>query len=85
MISAKAKDYAFDRIPPVEKSILRLGVYELLHSDLSMQVIIAEAVRLARKFATKEGSTFVNAILDALQKEREKTPSAKNPKEQIPL
>lgn len=64
--------YDFSRIPQVEKNILRLAVYEICFDDsIPPKVAIAEAIRLARKFATPEGSTFVNAILDAIYKKHE--------------
>ena len=60
-------EYAFDRISRVEKSILRLGVFEILHdASIPPKVAIAEAIRLCRKFATPESAHFVNAILDAV-------------------
>jgi N utilization substance protein B len=70
-IAQNAKDYEFERISRVEKSILRLGLYELLYTDLPPKVSIAEAVRLTKKYATQEGANFVNALLDQLYKEKE--------------
>jgi N utilization substance protein B len=68
-IREASTSYKFERIPNVEKNILRLGVYELLHPDLvPAKVAIAEAIRLCRKFASPEGASFVNAILDAIFK-----------------
>ena len=59
--------YDFSRISRVEKNILRLGVYELSYeTSLPPKVVIAEAIRLTRKFSTPEGGSFVNALLDAL-------------------
>ncbi len=64
------KSYDFPRISEVEKSILRLGLYELCYTDsdsrVPPKVVIAEAIRLTRKFATAESAGFVNAILDAV-------------------
>jgi N utilization substance protein B len=63
--------YDFERIPKAEKNILRLGVYELCFDEaIPPKVAIAEAIRLARKFTTSEGATFVNAILDAIYKSK---------------
>lgn len=65
LISSSSKEYAFDRIPSVERNLLRLGVYELLFDeDIPPKVAITEALRLARKFSSKESGTFVNAVLD---------------------
>lgn len=65
MIAMLSDDYNFDRIPRVERAILRLGMFELLYDkEVPGKVCIAEAMRLSRKFATTEASTFINAILD---------------------
>ena len=69
MITATSRSYNFERIQSVERNILRLGVFELFFDEaIPPKVAMAEALRLARKFATKESGTFVNAILDALYK-----------------
>jgi N utilization substance protein B len=67
-IRATATEYRLERIPLLEKAILRLGIYELLHTDLPPKVVIAEGLRLARKYATDEAVSFVNAILDKIHK-----------------
>ena len=65
-IASHAQDYEFDRIPRVERSILRLGIFELFHdAEIPPKVAIAEAIRLARKFATAEAASFINAVLDS--------------------
>lgn len=61
-ISLYSTDYAFERISRVEKTILRLGMYEF--EELPPLIVIAEAIRLTRKFGTPESAQFVNAILD---------------------
>lgn len=67
LIEKKSIDYEFNRIPRVEKNLLRLGVFEMMHNkEVPHKVAIAEAIRLARKFTTKEGAQFVNAVLDAI-------------------
>jgi transcription antitermination protein NusB len=69
VIGAHSESYDFERIPRVERNVIRLGVYELLFSkDVPPKVSIAEAIRLSRKFATPEAATFVNAILDSIYK-----------------
>ncbi|MGM0440411.1 MAG: transcription antitermination factor NusB [Chlamydiota bacterium] len=66
-VAAVSTSYQFDRIHRVEKNILRLGVYELLHDQgIPSKVAIAEAMRLSKKFSTKESVSFVNAILDKI-------------------
>lgn len=71
MIRRFSSAYDLERIAKVEKSVLRLGVYELcFETGIPPVVAIAEAIRLTRKFATAESSTFVNAVLDALYQDR---------------
>jgi N utilization substance protein B len=71
MISETAKEYEFDRIPRVERNLLRLGVYEIYFSKtVPPKVAITEAVRLAKKFSSAESGSFINAILDALYKKK---------------
>ncbi len=69
-ISEVSEGYKFDRIPKIEKNILRLAVFELcyLKEEIPPKVAISEAIRLSRKFSTPESGTFVNAILDAIYK-----------------
>ncbi len=70
VIRIHTKAYEFDRIPRIERNVIRLGIYELLFSkEIPPKVAIAEAIRLSRKFATPEAATFVNAILDSVYKQ----------------
>lgn len=63
-ISAKL-DRSIETLTPVELTILRLGVYELIHRlDVPYKVVINEAVDLAKIFGATDGHKFVNAILD---------------------
>lgn len=69
IITTASTEYSFERISRVERTILRLGLYELLFdSTLPPKVVIAEAIRLCRKFGTPESAQFVNAILDGIYK-----------------
>lgn len=69
LIAKTSHSYEFERIQSVERNILRIGVYEILHDpSIPPKVAIAEAMRLARKFSTKEAASFVNAILDCIYK-----------------
>ena len=53
------------QLDPVERAILRIGMYELLQrSDIPYRVVINEAVQLAKKFGAEQGHTFVNGVLD---------------------
>ncbi len=66
-IAQCSPEYDFSRISHIEKNILRLGTYEMVYDDETPpKVAISEAIRLARKYGTPEGGSFVNAILDAI-------------------
>ena len=69
LISAETHSYDFKRIHTVERNILRLGVYEMLHDDsIPPKVAITEAMRLGKKFGTPASVAFINAIMDHLYK-----------------
>ena len=65
-ISASSSKWRIERMPVVDRNILRLGVYELQNSDLSMAIIISEAVGLAKKFSTAKSGSFINGVLSAV-------------------
>ncbi len=66
LLATYSDAYALNRIPRVERNILRLAIYELLlDPKLPAPVIISEAIRLTKKFATPEAISFVHAILGA--------------------
>ncbi len=64
LLDNKLDDWRMDRVYPVEKIILRMGLYELNFMDTDRAVVINEAVELAKKFGARETSSFVNGILD---------------------
>jgi len=58
-------DRGIDEVDPVERAILRLGVYELeFHLEIPYKVVINEAVELAKTFGAEHGHKYVNAVLD---------------------
>lgn len=58
-------DRDIEEVDPVERAILRLGVYELLfHPEIPYRVVLDEAVELAKTFGAEHGHKYVNAILD---------------------
>ncbi|MBX7065603.1 MAG: transcription antitermination factor NusB [Parachlamydiales bacterium] len=66
-IADASTGYDFDRISRVERTILRLGLFELLFDPRTPPAIaIAEGIRLCRKFGTVESAQFINAILDGI-------------------
>jgi transcription antitermination protein NusB len=76
LICKHSESYDFERIPRIERNVIRLGAYELFFSlNTPPKVAIAEAIRLTRKFATPEAATFVNAVLDSMFKQGRTEPS----------
>ncbi|BCD67653.1 transcription antitermination factor NusB [Nitratiruptor sp. YY09-18] len=69
MIKKHLESWDLDRLGHIEKAILRLGVYELLFSDLDSAIVINEAVELAKKLGTEQSPKFINGVLDAIAKE----------------
>ncbi|MGZ8096614.1 MAG: transcription antitermination factor NusB [Methylosarcina sp.] len=64
-------DRPVDKIDPVERAILRIGVYELVHRpDLPYRVILNESVNLAKYFGADGSHKYVNGILDKIAQKR---------------
>jgi N utilization substance protein B len=59
-----AENWTLSRMAPTDRNALRIGAFELLHSDTPDRVAIDEALELAKKFGSKQSSQFVNGILD---------------------
>ena len=69
-IAAAAENWRLSRMPAVDRNILRLGAYELLHMhDTPAAVAFDEAIELARRYGTADSSAFVNGVLDRLRRE----------------
>jgi transcription antitermination protein NusB len=68
-ITRHAEHWRLERMPAVDRNILRLAVYELLHTDTPAPVLIDEAIELARRFSGRESVNFVNGVLDAVRRE----------------
>ena len=69
LIANSTIKWQFSRLSPVDKSILRLAVYQLKFCpDIPPKVVINEAIELAKKFSTDKSGSFVNGVLDAVLK-----------------
>ena len=68
-ITRHAAHWRMERMPTVDRNILRLAVYEMLVTDTPPPVLIDEALELARQFAGEESVHFVNGVLDAVHRE----------------
>jgi N utilization substance protein B len=62
-----ARDWKLERMPALDRALLRLGIFELLHRpDVPTGAVISEAVELAKRFSTEESGRFVNGMLSAV-------------------
>ena len=69
-IQKHAKNWSLQRMAAVDRNVLRLAVFEMLHrEDIPPIVSINEAVDIAKKFSTHDSGKFVNGILDQVRKE----------------
>ncbi len=71
-------DRSIESVDPVERAIVRLGAYELVHHpEVPYRVVINEAVELAKVFGAEQGHRYVNGVLDKLAQRVRKTEIAK--------
>ena len=69
-IEASSNHWKLGRMALIDKNILRIGVFEIRFSkeEVPNQVVISQAIELAKKFSSQESSGFVNGILDQIAK-----------------
>jgi transcription antitermination protein NusB len=67
-IAEKSAHWKLERMPIVDRNILRLGIYEMSRQDTPAAVVIDEALELARQFSGEESVAFINGVLDAVHK-----------------
>jgi transcription antitermination protein NusB len=68
-IVRNAEHWKIERMSVVDRNVLRLAVYEMLHTESPPAVVIDEALELARRFSTEDSVQFVNGVLDAIRRE----------------
>jgi transcription antitermination protein NusB len=70
LIRGQADNWRLERMPAVDRNILRLAVYEMLFEmDIPKLVVVDEAIELAKKFGSEQSGRFVNGLLDGLLKQ----------------
>ncbi|HIP29735.1 MAG TPA: transcription antitermination factor NusB [Sulfurospirillum arcachonense] len=72
VINGYLKEWSLKEIGNIERAILRLATYEILHSDLDDAVVINEAIELAKKLSNDTSPKFINGVLDAVMKNKAK-------------
>jgi N utilization substance protein B len=78
-IGLASEHWRLDRMPSVDRNILRLATFELLGGKLPHAVVIDEALELARRFSGNESVGFVNGVLDSIKARLTKPASASLP------
>jgi transcription antitermination protein NusB len=68
-MTAAADDWPAERLGAIERNVLRMAVLELEQGDVPAEVVINEAVTLAKRYATDEAARLVNGILGRIQRE----------------
>jgi transcription antitermination protein NusB len=69
-LASAAENWRVARMPAVDRNILRMGAFEILHrADTPPAVALDECIELARRFGTAESSGFVNGVLDRLRRD----------------
>ena len=66
LIAQAAANWSLERMASTDRNVLRLGAYELLHTDVPDRVAIDEALELAKRYGSAQSAQFVNGILDRL-------------------
>jgi N utilization substance protein B len=70
LIRSQADNWRLERMPAVDRNILRLAIYEMLfEKDTPKLVVLDEAIELAKKFGSEQSGRFVNGLLDGLLKQ----------------
>ncbi|MDW0112122.1 MULTISPECIES: transcription antitermination factor NusB [Sporosarcina] len=68
VLKDKLENWSLDRLPKIERTVLRLAVYELLHNeDVPHRVILNEAIELCKQFGDEKSGRFVNGVLSKFE------------------
>lgn len=70
IISRLSPKRALERIPLIDRAVLHLAMYELGSGDATEEVVVNEAVEIAKRFGDESDSRFVNGVLGSLIRER---------------
>jgi N utilization substance protein B len=67
LLRAHARDWKLERMPAIDRALLRLAGYELVHRpEIPVGAVISEAVELAKQYSTDESGRFINGMLSAI-------------------
>ena len=74
-LASHAEHWRIERMPAVDRNVLRLAIYEMMALGTPPAVAIDEAIELARRFSGEDSVQFINGVLDAVKREIEATPT----------
>jgi N utilization substance protein B len=75
-LERSATNWSLKRMAVIDRNILRLGAYELLHTTTPARVAINESIELAKRYGDRQSAGFVNGVLDRLHKQRVEAPQS---------
>jgi N utilization substance protein B len=82
-IAQRSEHWRLDRMPVVDRNILRLAIYEMTELHTPPAVVIDEAIELARRFSGEESLPFINGVLDAVRRESFPNDSSTEPDQNL--
>jgi len=69
LIAQRAANWRLERMPVVDRNLLRMAVYEMKEQGTPPAVVIDEALEIARRYSEQEAVPFINGVLDAVRKQ----------------
>lgn len=74
-IARHSEHWRIERMPAVDRNILRLAIYEMIAGISPAAIAIDEALKLAKRYSGDESIPFINGVLDSIRKERDSEPA----------
>ena len=69
LLSSYSEKWPLERMPAIDRALLRLGAFELIHTDVPVGACISEAVELAKRYSTDDSHKFINGMLSRVAQE----------------
>ena len=83
LIDRHSANWKIERMPVVDRNLLRCAVYEFISGSTAAPIVIDEAIQLARRLAGDESVSFVNGVLDAVHRSLADAKSGEDPVEDV--
>ena len=78
-----SRRWRLGRMPRVDRNILRMATFEMLHTQVPPKAAISEAVELAKRYSSEEAPAFINGVLDSLLATLKQNPAAPDSPRQV--